>query len=401
MGCTCSSTKEDDKNSNERRASSIKDGVIDNNNGKTYDNKVGTVKIKDNKISTDNNKNHEINNPYNKDNDRLVINSSNKNNQDTNIGGIYLNNKEKDKDKNKNCSSLNTNIYNDKVETNRINNLSNNNTNTNTNGVNSNQNQKQRPISKKNNKIKEHSSTVVVSNSNINNRHNNNRNNFEEINDFIVHNRQPNYEPFLQSKLDPNFNMKETNTYIGTGIKKMKGYICEIDPQELEKKKQDFWSSRFEGNKEAWELLKMLCSGEFSNEDLNGILESLELKTYAGCINIVYDPQGNLYEIPNYCIHEPLEWNIEKLKKNKPIEKMVLICVRHVTTNLNLKVSNHIQCVQLKMFVIEDPVFKDQKIKLPNLRLFYNGKELKDNDYLYMFGIEDNSIVMMNIRPDD
>lgn len=247
-------------------------------------------------------------------------------------------------------------------------------------------------------------------NNNNNNNINNNNCNINNINNIPVRNIRtyvelrsnnnylPNYEPYLQSKNDPNFNMKENDEVVGTGILKMKGYVSEIEEEDLKKKKEDFWSSRFEGEKEIWETLRNLIEGGYVEEDIKSLLEAAGISTYAGCINVVYDANGNLYEIPNYCIHQPSSWNIEKFKLEKPKEVMIEVCIRYITTDLNLKVSNLLLCQQLKIFIINDEIYKEQNLKQDSLRLFYNGKELKDKDYLYMYNINDRGIIMMTIK---
>ena len=50
-------------------------------------------------------------------------------------------------------------------------------------------------------------------------------------------------------------------------------------------------------------------------------MEAAGIKPYNKCINICYDLQGAIYEIPNYCINDPLLYD-EKAKDNlKPQEK--------------------------------------------------------------------------------
>lgn len=53
--------------------------------------------------------------------------------------------------------------------------------------------------------------------------------------------------PFLQSKINPNFNFPEVNEIVGSGYKKMKGYICTVSKVDLEKKRNEFWC-KFYGN---------------------------------------------------------------------------------------------------------------------------------------------------------
>ena len=50
------------------------------------------------------------------------------------------------------------------------------------------------------------------------------------------------FEPFLQSKQDPNFNFKEVEEEIfsGQGLKKMKAYISPISKEDLDKNEFHF-----------------------------------------------------------------------------------------------------------------------------------------------------------------
>jgi len=214
----------------------------------------------------------------------------------------------------------------------------------------------------------------------------------------------PNYEPFLQSKNDPSFNMKQLKEMVGEGVKKMHAYVCNLEKDDLERKRHDFWTSRFEGSPETWDLLKLLCEGEFSNKELNELLFDSQLKPYAGCINVIYDSKGNLYEIPNYCIHDPLEWDIQKLKIPQPDEEKISIIVRLGISDLKVNTVNLCPVKELKLYIIKKFDFSNTDYKegitdTARIRLFHYGKEMKDTDMLYMHSVESGKIVMMAIRP--
>ena len=89
-------------------------------------------------------------------------------------------------------------------------------------------------------------------------RHNRNEYNEENID---LNANQMNFEPYLQSKIDPYFNFPEVeeDIYVGEGLKRMKGYISTIPKEELLKKRAEFWQTRVEGNKETWEFLQRIC----------------------------------------------------------------------------------------------------------------------------------------------
>ena len=148
----------------------------------------------------------------------------------------------------------------------------------------------------------------------------------DEIIQQSLTNTRRRFEPFLQSKQDPNFNFPEVeeDIFIGSGLKKMKGYISPISKEDLDKKRISFWGTRTEGNEQTWEFLKQVCEmPSEEDENINVMLEAYGLIPYNNCINITYDASGALYEIPNYCINEPYKYEIVENKKEKPKEEKV------------------------------------------------------------------------------
>lgn len=209
----------------------------------------------------------------------------------------------------------------------------------------------------------------------------------------------PHYEPYLQARNNPNFNMKETDDFVGEGIRKMRGFICDIEKEDLFKKRNDFWSSRFEGNVDTWELIHNFCIGDFSNNDLLELLSGCGLNMYSGCINVLYDNKGNLYEIPNYCIHDPVLWDNPKQKIIKPKEERILLKVKHVDKEIDMNVSNFSTGYDLKEEIVERRLNRNgKKYLISQVRLFYRGKEVKDKDFVYQHMITDGSYIMMSLK---
>lgn len=246
-------------------------------------------------------------------------------------------------------------------------------------------------------------------NSNENERNNNTNNNQGSRSQVNVQPNQrqlqqrsrPNYVPYLNSRNDPTFNMKETKEVVGSGVKKMLGYVCEIEKEDLNKKRNDFWTSRSEGDQTTWELLRNFCEGEFNDDDLEELLRASNLVTYAGCINVIYDSKGNLYEIPNYCIHEPLVWDILKLKIEKPKEENIKFIIRLGIEDLSIETTNYCPVQSLKQHIVENFDFSKCEVEgivnYERIRLFHYGQEMKNHDMLYMHDIDDK-IVMMTVR---
>ena len=213
----------------------------------------------------------------------------------------------------------------------------------------------------------------------------------------------PNFEPYLQSKNDPSFNYPEIeNTYIGIGLKRMKGYISPINLAELKKVRENFWSSRIEGDEKIWDILKNICNDESIKEnDIQEILKVSGIIPYKNCINIVYDSKGALYEIPNYCINQPSQYKIDEIEydKKKPKEEVINIVIRYYNNQIKFKISNWKNILQLKENIIKIKDYKN--VSVENIRLFFGGKELHDNQELWFYNIINKSICQMLIKEEE
>ena len=239
----------------------------------------------------------------------------------------------------------------------------------------------------------------ITNNNNENNNNIQSNNNHNHYNNFFFH--QNNYEPYLQSKNDPSFNFPEIeNEYVGKGIKKMKGYISKISLSQLNKLREDFWSSRIEGNNEIWELLHVICSDNSLNEEeIENIMKDGGIIPYKNCINITYDSKGALYEIPNYCINEPFKYEIDDIKKNKPKEEDIVIVVRFFINQDKIKISNYKLVLDLKYEIKKLNKYKDENIK--NFRIFFGGKELCDDKELWSYNFINESICQLLLKKED
>ena len=233
----------------------------------------------------------------------------------------------------------------------------------------------------------------------LSNNSNNNINNNMNIQQYF----NPNFEPYLQSKNDPSFNYPEIeNTYIGIGLKRMKGYISPINLEELKKVRENFWSSRIEGDEKIWDILKNICNDESLKEnDIQEILKVSGIIPYKNCINIVYDSKGALYEIPNYCINQPSQYKIEEIEydKKKPKEEVINIVIRYYNNQIKFKISNWKNILQLKENIIKIKDYKN--VSVENIRLFFGGKELHDNQELWFYNIINKSICQMLIKEEE
>ena len=191
-----------------------------------------------------------------------------------------------------------------------------------------------------------------------------------------------------QKKEFPDMEEWEGERYKGIGIKKMKGYKCILPIDKLNQKREEFWENR-NGHKnlnyKMWRIINQACIYDEARAKM--LLDEYDLKTYEGCINHIIDKKGNHYIIPNYCINDPYferQFKIENNFENKNI-KIKLFEPLNNNNSVVLNVINSINGQELKKIYCEKIgiSFDDY-----NLRLFFGGQEIKDNNFLYQYNLQ-------------
>ena len=192
----------------------------------------------------------------------------------------------------------------------------------------------------------------------------------------------------------------EGERYTGIGIKKMKGYKCDLPIDKLNKKREEFWDikdSKKTDNYETWRIIHQACV--YDELRANMLLEENELRTESGCINHIIDPYGNHYHTPNYCINDPYFERQYKKKKNVE-EKKVKIKLFEPSANINEEktVNNTMTGKELKdLFRKEHNIGNDF-----NLRLFFGGMEITDDHFLYQHNLKSGyKIQVMKLKKID
>jgi hypothetical protein len=199
--------------------------------------------------------------------------------------------------------------------------------------------------------------------------------------------------PYLQSKVNPNFNFPEVkdNTFVGKGLRRMKGYISIVSKEELEKKRIAFWGTRVEGDSQVWTFLKELCElPPEEDENIKAMLEANEIFPLKKCINVTYDKAGEVYEIPNYCINEPVSYDLPETHVKKPDKKTISFYVRKGAKQIKIKAPNTTSIEKVKANISKKVEASEDKI-----RMFYRGKEMKNGNELWAYNIEDDCVVQV------
>ena len=185
----------------------------------------------------------------------------------------------------------------------------------------------------------------------------------------------------------------EEEIYVNYGIKRMKGYKCNLHIDELNNLREKFWQLKISLN-ERYKFLRqaVLYDSNKCEEYLikNGFL------TINGCINQCTDYTKYVYNIPNYCINDPyFEKELEKVNLNREKNK---ICI---FLKLNDDKEKFIFDDDITGKEIKEEFLKRKNLDLENyfkrIRLFFGGNEFHDNEFLYQHKVKDNYSIQVNI----
>jgi hypothetical protein len=205
-------------------------------------------------------------------------------------------------------------------------------------------------------------------------------------------------QPKIQIK-DPIFEDMpewEGERYKGYGIKQMKGYKCDLKINELNKLRDEFWSSK-KVLRHQWKIIHQACV--YDHIKAEEYLARNEMKTVNGCINNLVDIDGNEYKIPNYCINDPY-FELELLqddgnnKKEINIKLIDLCNIKHISITVNENITGK----ELKEIYAQQ-----NNIDLTNnkIRLLFGGGLIKDDETLYQHKVHDGFSIQVCVSSID
>ena len=199
--------------------------------------------------------------------------------------------------------------------------------------------------------------------------------------------------PYLQSKVNPNFNFPELKEeiYVGLGLRRMKAFKSPITKEELKERREAFWGTRIEGDAGVWQFLKELCELPINeDENIKPMLEANEITPLKNCLNVTFDRGGEVYEIPNYCINEPYTYDLPESHIKRPEKKKISFHGRKGGEQFKIKTENY-----TKVDSIRKNIGKKFE-KDPHLvRLFFRGKEMKDGNELWQYNVQDDDVIII------
>lgn len=199
--------------------------------------------------------------------------------------------------------------------------------------------------------------------------------------------------PYLQSRVNPNFNFPEVkeDVYVGCGLRRMKAFKSTIPKDELKQRREAFWGTRVEGNEQVWQFLREICELPVNeDENIKPMLEANEITPLKNCINVTFDRGGEVYEIPNYCINEPISFDLPETHMKKPEKKKISFHGRKGTEQFKIKTENY-----TKIENIRKNVGKKFDKDPSKVRLFFRGKEMKDGNDLWQYNVQDEDVIII------
>ena len=184
--------------------------------------------------------------------------------------------------------------------------------------------------------------------------------------------------------------------YSGVGIKKMKAYKCDLKIDELNKKREYFWKIKTNHNNKNWPTWNTIKRAVLFDEfRASLLLEEYKITPVNCCINHLKDSKGNEYKIPNYCINDPYKYEILENEKEKPKEEKITFKLRG-THKTKITCSNYESVEKVKQ-----KVSKKYKVGIDKIRLFFYGKEMKNDLELWNYNVSQDCVVILMITKDN
>lgn len=177
--------------------------------------------------------------------------------------------------------------------------------------------------------------------------------------------------------------------YKGIGIKKMNGYKCNLNIDDLNALREHFWNTKTALN-ERWMILRQACL--YDNSKCADFLSKNGFWTVNGCLNECSDYLKNIYRIPNYCINDPYFEKelvpIDNNTHNKIIQ--IFLCENDKKYPFDLCETTSGEEIKRKWCEKIRINYKDYY-----LRLFFGGNEIKNDQLLYQHKVLNHYIIQV------
>lgn len=213
-------------------------------------------------------------------------------------------------------------------------------------------------------------------------------------------------------------------------------YQDSISQAQLIQQRQEFWSTRVDGNANSWQIIKSAAEAILEDNIMmaNVLLEAGGITTPNGSLELCYDEQGHQYKTPIYCYCNPVaagasppssdvrvlgssppsKPTTKSNTKTKPaaVTQPMKIKIRINPGDFNLQVTDVLtsdSVLNLKRVVRRQSVearatAENEKFAIPicdesRQRIMYMGRELSDAQVLGDIGFDESRVLQIFLRP--
>ncbi|KAM3129930.1 Ubiquitin domain-containing protein 2 [Paramecium bursaria] len=188
--------------------------------------------------------------------------------------------------------------------------------------------------------------------------------------------------------------------FVGTGIKRTNLYTTKLSKEEWNDKRKEFWESRLESEAPFWHAIRQAVEEKEESQSLI-ILANADLKLINNSLQLLYNSQGQKFDVPVFMINEPQQFptvkfcdaniiqnfnegsfQVTKLSYNKKVK----IRSSKFPTDISIEIETKDSIVVLKQKVQEIA-------KVGTCRLFLSGRELHDHHQVGNYSISNGTII--------
>lgn len=192
--------------------------------------------------------------------------------------------------------------------------------------------------------------------------------------------------------------------YIGDGIKRTNAWHGTVSNNQLRKRREEFWKSQKTGNRLVWHCIRQAI--ETDSESALLMLDMNQITTENNTLSVCYDHNGFRYEIPAWVINDPIKFssqdlgteinNVCKSQTSTQSDAYIELKLRNASNpqDVILKLSNSLKVKSLKQMYCSQL----RNLNSSQVRLFFGGKELKDEHCLSDLNIENGMVIQAFIK---
>jgi len=189
------------------------------------------------------------------------------------------------------------------------------------------------------------------------------------------------------------------------GIKKTIAWSGRITTSQLQEKREEFWRNRRSGNRLIWRCIRQAVEADAESGAL--ILQMNEITLEKDNLTTCFDSDEVRYEIPVWVINDPVKFadiDIQSeatraaKKPEKPVVKGEALTIKLRSmlrqTDILVELVNTDSTQKLVDKFCEE--FKE--IKPANVRIFFGGKELREEASLLSYNIQNEMVVQVYVK---